>query len=251
VTTRRVSVAAALGFVALALGACQSTQDISARRAREATTKLDAKGSTVRTLNAGVRVEQAAVVQDAVGTAAVVRLRNLKSESQVQLPVSIVVRDAQGKSLYRNDVAGLDPSLVSLSALDADGQAVWVNNQIPAAVGSSRARTVEVRVGDPAHTSRGPLPRIAISALRVGRDDDGTFAKGLLTNTSKVAQRRLSVACVALRGSKVVAAGRAVVDQLGPVGGKPVGFTAFLTGRPAGAPVRCSAAPTVLTPGAK
>ena len=60
-----------------------------------------------------VKVLSTEVVQDENGTAAVVRIRNTGKTALAQIPVSIDVRGSgAGKSLFRNDDPGLEPSLV-------------------------------------------------------------------------------------------------------------------------------------------
>jgi len=245
----------ALGLAALAplaLGGClgvQTTPEKSAAKAKVASRRLadEQKGQTVGKANAKVKVELAAVVQDANGVAAVVRVKNT-GPAQVTLPVGVTVSDAKGKKLYANDVPGLDPSLTSLSALRAGEESYWVNNQILVA---GKAAKAVAQIGRAKGKAGATLPKITLSAIRVGRDQDGVYARGEIRNDSPVAQTRLTVACVAADGGKVVAAGRAVVERLPPAAEakKPTAFTVFFIGDPKGAKLDCSAPPTVLSGG--
>ena len=61
-----------------------------------------------------------------------------------------------------------------------------------------------------------------------------------------MAQKRLTIFCVARKGAKVVAAGRGILDVLPPAGAKPTRFTVFFIGNPKGAKLSFSAPPTVL-----
>jgi len=54
------------------------------------------------------------------------------------------------------------------------------------------------------------------------------------------------ISCVARRGGRVVAAGRAIVDRLGAKGTKPQLFRIFFIGNPKGAKLTLFAPPTVL-----
>ena len=51
---------------------------------------------------------------------------------------------------------------------------------------------------------------------------------------------------VARHGSKIVAAGRGIVDRIPPAGGKPTPFSVFFIGNPKGAKLSFAAPPTVL-----
>lgn len=235
----------------LALGGClgvETTQDKSAKRAKLAVKRIaDQKGMKIGKVNRDIHVEQSAVVQDPNGVAAVVRVRNTGA-TQVTLPVAITVADAKGKKLYANDIPGLDPSLVSLPVLRKGEEAFWVNNQILVA---GKARKVDAVVGA-AKPFTGAIPRIVLSNPQVGRDADGVYAKGTVRNESTLQQRRLVISCVARKGAKVVAAGRAIVEKLAPTlpGKKPTSFTVFFIGDPKGARLDCAAPPTVLPGGA-
>ena len=90
------------------------------------------------------------------------------------------------------------------------------------------------------------LPRFAISGVSLQSDAGSVFAKGTIVNRSKVAQKRLTIFCVARKGDKVVAAGRGILDVLPPAGAKPSRFTVFFIGNPKGAKLSFSAPPTVL-----
>ena len=117
----------------------------------------------------------------------------------------------------------------------------WVNNQVTAV---GKAASLDVRVGAAKGRAPGSVPRIAVSGLAPGSDSDGAFAKAIVRNASRVAQRQLTVSCVARRGGRIVAAGSAVVPAL-PAGGRaPV--TIFFIGDPAGATLEAVAPATVL-----
>jgi hypothetical protein len=241
---RALAIAAAC-LVVPAISACESTQDKSARLAKEGKGLINVKGVTVTRLNPFVRVVQAAVVQDANGVAAVVRLRNIGRRGEVAVPVAITVLDAAGRKLYANDVPGLDPSLTSLPVLEPGTEALWVDNQIAV---TGRAKRLMVRVGSAKHAAPARVPRLNVSGVAAGSDTDGAFVRGTLVNASAVEQRRVAVACVARRGSRVVGAGRGIVDRLSP--NKPTPFTAYVIGQ-SGVTTTCAATPTVLSGGSK
>lgn len=249
---RAVAVVAGCGAVAaVSLSGClgvETTPEKSAARARSAATAVShQEGLVVGRRNASVRVQDAAVVQDANGVAAVVRFKNMGSV-QARLPVGITVRDARGSKLYENDEPGLDASLTSLPVLGAGQEVEWVNNQI---LVTGRAAKVSAVVGAArGRAPRGALPKVVVGGVTAGRDADGWFAKGTISNMSSLVQRRIVVSCVARTdgGARVVAAGRGVIDRLAP-GGRPAPFTVFFIGDPKGAQLTCAAPPTVLAGG--
>jgi hypothetical protein len=238
----------------LALGGClgvETTPEKSAAKAKLAGRRLAAaqRGVSIGKPNATVKVRSTAVIQDPNGVAAVVRVQNTGATA-ASLPVGVAVFSAKGKKLYANDLPGLDRSLTSLPVLAAGEQVYWVDNQILVA---GRAADAQAAVGQArAKAPAGPPPRITLSNIVVGRDQDGVYAKGEVRNDSAIAQKRLTVACVAVDGAKVLAAGRAVVERLPPAAQakKPTGFTVFFIGDPKRAKLECSAPPTVLSGGA-
>jgi hypothetical protein len=238
-----IRAAAPLLVAALALSACQTTQELSAQRAGQAKKLVNQKGLTVGTVNPDVAVAATSIVQDKNGIAAVVELRNTGKVAQAGLPVSIAVTDAKGKRLYRNDVAGLEDSLVSMALLTKGEDAFWVNNQITA---TGTPAKVQARVGAAKGKAPARLPSFAISGVSLQSDSGSVFAKGTIVNRSKVAQKRLTIFGVARKGSKIVAAGRGILDALPPAGAKPTPFTLFFIGNPKGAKLSFSAPPTVL-----
>ena len=244
----RALLLAAAALAATGLAACESTQDKSARLAKDADTRLNAKGSVVGRENPDIRIEQTALVQDANGVAAVVRLRN-RGAAQADLPVTITVSDARGRRLYRNDIAGLEPALVSVPALGKGEETFWVNNQILVA---GRAKKVAAKVGAAKERPGGSLPRMEITGTHLDHDVDGVFARGIIANRSPVLQKRLTIFAIARKGGRIVAAGRAVIDKLPPAARtkRPTVFTVYFIGDPRGARLSFAAPPTVLDPGA-
>jgi hypothetical protein len=228
---------------AVALSACQTTQELSAERAKNAKKIVNQKGLTVTKANPDVAVGRTAVIQDANGIAAVVELRNKGKGAQAQLPVAISVEDAQGKAVYQNNVAGLEDSLVSMALLDRGQDAFWVNNQITA---TGKPAKVKATVGMAKGKLPAKVPILEISGVTLSSDSGSTTAKGKIVNKSTIAQKRVTIFCVARHGSKIVAAGRAIVDQVPPAGAKPTPFTVFFIGNPKGAKLVFAAPPTVL-----
>lgn len=227
----------------VALSACQTTQELSAQRARSAKKLVAEKGLTIGRANPLVAIRTTAVLQDANGIAAVVELRNTGRAAQARLPVAISVTDAKGRPLYRNNLAGLEDSLVSMPLLERGQDAFWVNNQVTA---TGKPAKVRATVGMAKGRLPANVPSLEVSGVRLTSDSGSVIAKGTIANKSTVAQRRVTIFCVARRGSRIVAAGRAIVDRVPPTGGKPTPFTVFFIGNPKGAKLSFSAPPTVL-----
>ena len=228
---------------AVALSACQTTQELSRERAKTAKKLVAEKGLSIGKANPDVKVGTTAVLQDANGIAAVVELRNSGGGAQAKLPVAISVTDAHGKPLYRNNLAGLEDSLVSMALLDRGQDAFWVNNQVTA---TGKPAKVSAVVGMAKGKLPAKVPSLSISGVHLSSDSGSVIAKGTITNKSKIAQKRVTIFCVARRGSRIVAAGRAIVDAVPPAGGRPTPFTVFFIGNPKGAKLVFAAPPTVL-----
>jgi hypothetical protein len=239
------AVGVALVAGSLPLAGCESSQDKSRRLARESRNKLqNAKGLVVKRENPDVRIVSTATLRDENGAAVVVRMRNVGSAALAQLPVAVELDDARGRALYKNDAPGLETSLVQAAMLGKGGELWWVNDQVTAA---SRPAKVRALVGD-AKAAAGKAPRIVLRGARVVVDPvDGVAVKGQAINRSGIDQRRLVIYCVALKGGRVVAAGRAIIERLRP--DKPTRFTIFFIGDPRGARLALAAPPTNLRPG--
>jgi hypothetical protein len=230
---------------ALAFAGCESTQTTSKRLAKEGKNVLkEQAGVKVGAENPDVRVTETAVLKDANGIAAVVGLKNTSKRAQSQLPVGITIKDAKGSKIYANDVPGLDASLTSMALLRSGGEAYWVDNQI---LGNGAPKALDVKVG----RAKGPVPRaipeITLTKVHFDRDVSGPYVTGVITNHSKVLQRRLTIFCVARKGSRIVAAGRAVVEKLPPAPTpKPIRFSVYFIGNPTGAKLSFTVPPVNL-----
>jgi hypothetical protein len=243
VIRRAVAAALACACAAMALSACETTQDTSARLSKRAKGLANQQGLRIGRENPDVRVRATAVLRDANGIAAVVELQNT-GPTQASLPVAIAVDDAKGKPIFRNDAAGLERTLVEMPLLRKGESAWWVNNQVIAAGTPAK---VAARIGQARAQAPADTPAIEISNVHTGSDADGVFATGIVANRSKIVQKRLTIFCVARRGGRVVAAGRAIIDRLPPAPTpKPTKFTVFFIGNPKGARLEFAAPPTVL-----
>ncbi len=231
-------------LLVVALAGCESTQSKSARLQRAAKSAKHEKGLSITREASEIAVEGTTILQTDAGAATVVELVNRSKSSLVALPIGVAVRDAGGKSVYANDTPGLDASLVQVPALAAGEKLAWVNDQVAL---TEPGKAVEARVGTGAKPGPADLPQMEIAGLKTETDAGGSLAIiGTVANRSKVAQKRLVVFVVARKAGRVVAAGRAIVDEL--AAGKSTHFSAFPIGDPAGAKLSASAPPTVVTP---
>jgi hypothetical protein len=230
--------AAALALVALALAGCQTTAEKSAKLEKEARLHpvAAAHGLSIARASSRVKIVRAIVLHSNEGAVAVVELRNTSPSALQSVPLALTVSDARGTKLYENNAAGLEAALVSVPSLPAHATLTWVDDQLPASVA---ATAVTARVGEaPAVT--GTLPRITVSSVHLVEDPtNGIGAAGTVRNPSGVTQGKLVLFGVARRAGRVVAAGRAVLPELGARSQLP--FQIFFVGDPRGAQLQVSA----------
>ena len=236
---------AALVVLALALTGCETTAEKSARleraakRARADNAVPARRGLSIARPSTVVRVLGTALVHDSEGAAVVVRLRSASSHALRDVPIAITVRDAHGRTLFRNDAAGLEAALVSVPSIAAHGELAWVNDQVPASGGPA---SVSARVGEAPPLATAP-PALAVEGTRlVEEPSTGVGASGTVDNRSAVTQHNVVVFGVASRAGRVVAAGRGVVPELAAGESKP--FQVFFVGDPHGAQLKMSAPAT-------
>jgi hypothetical protein len=238
--TKALATGLALAAAATLVSACESTQDKSAKLAKEAKKLVQAKGLTVTKVNPDVAVVSTTVLRDANGAAAVVELRNKTDKPLTSLPVAIDVTDASGKSLFKNNASGLAASLVSAALIPPHGKLVWVDDQVQVAT-TPKGVTAKVGIGPPKPPAT--LPEIVVGPAHLEDDPiSGISAVGRVTNKSKIDQRKLVVFAVARKGGRIVAAGRGELDRV--KAGKSVAYSIFFIGNPKGAQLTLDAPPT-------
>jgi len=237
-----LALAAVVAPAAAGLSACESTADKSARIAAEGRKAVAASATLRIHAGADLRVARAVVVRgDGGAVAAAVEVRNRGAAVRRDVPVLIDVRDAHGSSLYRNDQVGLQPALQRLGSVGPRETVWWVNDQVTAA---ASPRRVTARVGAAPPAAPGTVPRVRLAGVRFASDATGRYLTGRVVNPSRSALRDVPIFAVALKGTRVVAAGRALVPAL-PAAGSPkrVVFRLFFVGDPRGARVRLTVAP--------
>jgi hypothetical protein len=236
-----------LGLAVMALAAfvvwsgCQSTQDTSREIAASLGPVKVEKGLQITEPSRDVDVVRSTLLTDGGEAAVVVELRNKSNKALTNVPILIDVLDAGGKSVYRNDIPGIEPSLASVPLIRPNARVEWVNNQI-LAVGDPAS--VKVKVGASNTTLAGAVPDVQVRDPVLEEDPvSGTNARGIAINHSGAPNDRLLIYGIARRGGKIVAVGRAAIEDLKP--NKPHAYHVFFVGDPSGAQISIASFPAV------
>jgi len=226
-------------FIALVSSGCQTTAEKSAElRKLQKHVALAVRGVSVSKESPNVKVLYSAVVGSKEGTTAiVVGMRNTSSRALQLAPIEVSAKDAKGSVVYQNTGPGLQPSLTSVSLLEPGKDTVWVDDQVQA---TGVAATATALVGAAKVTST--IPKLTVSGTHLSEEAGSQIESGSVANRSSVTQQDLVVYAVARKGSKVVAAGRAVLPEVDV--GATVSFQIYFVGDPKGAKVEVSAPPT-------
>jgi hypothetical protein len=156
--------------------------------------------------------------------------------------VLVEVTGAHGKVSYSNETGGLEASLQRMALLRPGRSEWWVDDQV---LSSQTATGVKVRVGTGSTPRAGATPpELSTSRPQVAEQGGVSVLSASLVNHSAKAQGKVPVFAVAVRGGRVLAAGRAVVGVLPGRPGASVPFQIFLVGNPAGATLELTAVPT-------
>lgn len=234
--------AIALAGVALVATGCESTQDKSAKIAAELGPVKQEKGLKITARSKDVEVVSSTLLSDQNGSAVVVRLRNDSGDDLVGVPIAIDVLDAKGKSVYRNDIPGIEPALAAVPFIPAGGEVDWVHDQVLAA---GKPAKVEVKVGEGGEPFSGEPPKVSVSEPKLEGDPySGVLAGGNVENQSGEDVERLLLYAVATKGGEVVAAGRGAIEPLKSKS-KPVPYNIYFIGDPSGAEVKVAQYPSL------
>jgi hypothetical protein len=223
------------------LGACESSQDKSARLEAQGAGLEAEKGVSVGRENPDVKVTGKTAITDENGTAIVVRLDSSSARDQVDLPVIFELTDASGEPVGDNSTPGIQRTLTHTTVVPARKESWWVNDQVVAA---GEAKEIKVQVG----SSETPVPRqvpdFKPTEPALKNDPiDGLVAVGKVSNPTSEEQRKVLVTIVASKGGKVVAAGRGIVAKVKP--NKAARYSVFFIGDPKGAKLEVAATPTL------
>jgi hypothetical protein len=235
--------AAALLAAVGGLSACESTQETSQRLSLNAKKLLNVEGLKVTKQNARIKVTSTAVLHDQYGSAVVVNLAN-SGKTQLAVPIAVKLLGKKKKKIWDNSLAGLDTSLISTAVVEP-GRSFWVNNQIQS---QEIPRSAKAKVGISETPLKTALPKIALSKEALKSDVSGAYLSGVITNNSKIIQKRIVISCISSRGTTIKAAGRAIIERLQPAPTKkPNLFRVYFIGNPKGGSMKCLAPPTTLT----
>ncbi|HMD52283.1 MAG TPA: hypothetical protein VKG62_06155, partial [Solirubrobacteraceae bacterium] len=171
-------------------------------------------------------------------TAVAVRLLNTSAHPQTEVPLLVDVVGKDGKTLYTNATGGLEPSLQRIGVLEPGRQEWWVNDQV---LTSQPAASVTVRAGTGGRgTTTGAVDAVGVS---LSQQSGLPVLGGGLVNHAGASASKVPVYAVGLRGGRIVAGGRAVVETVPGHSSTPVPFQIFLVGDPTGASFQVTVAP--------
>jgi hypothetical protein len=240
---RLTTIAALCTTLLIGVSACESTQETSQRLSLNAKKLLNVEGLKITNQNKTIRVASTQALHDQYGSAVVVNLVN-SGKTQLNVPIGVALLGKGKKKIWDNSTPGLDVSLISAAAVEP-GSTFWVNNQIQSQE-NPRSATAKVGVSDAA--PKAPLPQIKLTKEKLASDVSGAYLGGVVTNNSKIVQKRLVISCVSTSGQTVKAAGRAIIERLLPAPTKkPILFRVYFIGNPSGGSLKCEAPPTTLT----
>jgi hypothetical protein len=227
-------------LLAVSVSACESTEQESAKIGREGQRLVASQGAlTLGAVNHSVRVADVTLLTVGGRTAVALRLTGSSTRPQLNVPVLVTVTGTHGKVLYSNDTGGLEASLQRVALLRPRQEEWWVNDQVLVA---QTPTGVSVRVGSGAARSAS-IPEVAVSGVSLGQQAGLPVLTGTIVNRSTRPQSKVPVFAVAVRGRRIIAAGRAVAETLPPR--TPTRFQIFFVGNPAGASIKVTALPTV------
>jgi hypothetical protein len=235
-------VVASCGILTTALSACQSTEQESARIARQSGQQtLAPAGLKLGARNRAVRVSHLTLLNRGGRLAVAAQLTSTSARAQRDVPILVTVAAKDGKTLYSNAAGGIEPSLQRISRLDAHGSAWWVDDQVLVA-GTATGTRMKLGVGH--------RPRISPTPAPLTRDVHTASQAGVATITATLVNRsakalsKVAVFAVGLRRGRVVAAGRAVIPALGGRVGASTPFQIVLVGDATGARIELTAVPS-------
>jgi hypothetical protein len=241
--SRWPATALALLIAAVPLAGCETTQDkaraiqeAGAEQLQEAQFRLGQPSKDVKVLNT-------TLLHDENGDAIVVEVQNTSNQILVNVPILIDLRDSKGKSVYRNDIAGLEPTLNHIPVLKPGETFDWVNDQLSPTV---EPKSAKVTIGTSDEKAPAQLPALEVSAPSLTSNPvTGIEVEGRVTNNSKLDQKKLVLFAVSRSGGRIVAAGRGQIKNL-KVGARPGPYNIFFIGDPRGGEIAVKAPPSVL-----
>jgi hypothetical protein len=226
------------GALAVTASACESTESESAKIGRQAGAAEVASSLKLGAINEGVHVSDVTALSGGGRKAVAVKLSSTSSRAQSEVPLLVEVKDKSGKVVYSN-ATGAEPLLQRVTLVPAHKSIWWVDDEV---LTSQAASTARVTVGTGKH-AHGGVRASALSAKATATQDETGSLSGELSNHTGKTQSGVPVFAVALRGGKIVAAGRSVVATLPAHSSSPATFNIPLVGNASGAKIELTALP--------
>lgn len=241
---RRALIVVGCGASTVMFAACESTESESAQIEREAAAAREHEPGALKlgSPNRDVHTSNVTLLRAPGRGAVAVKLRSTSARAQANVPVLITVKGKTGRLLYSNQPGGTDPRLQYLPLLAGRASAWWVDDQVLLNQPSSG---VAVRVGTGRRAPRNASAQLATRSPRLQVSAEGSVLRGALVNEGSHRQRDVAVLAVALRGGKVVAAGRTLVRGLTGRRGASARFQISLVGDASNAKLELTAVPTL------
>jgi hypothetical protein len=223
------------------LAGCESTQEKSAKLEAQGASLAKVEKIKIGAANQAIEVTDKTLLTDQYGTALVVRVKNTSPEGQIDVPIAVNVKNAKGKSIYKNNIEGLEHGLVKIPMVMGQEETWWVNDQV---LITQKAKSADVTIGKSEESFPRDIPEIEVSEPTLEVDPvSGINVTGEVVNKSQVEQIDLLIYAVATKGGKVVAAGRGLIPKL-KTDGKPEFYNVYFIGDPRGADIEVFAPPS-------
>jgi hypothetical protein len=221
------------------VSACESTESESAKIGRQAVAAQAVSSLKIGAVDREVHVSNVTALSGAGRTAIAVKLTSTSSRGKSEVPLLVKAKGDGGKLLYSN-ATGAEALLQRVTLLRAHASTWWVDDQVLTS-GKVTAATVTVGTGKRSH-AKARSAALSATASHVAGQSGSSTVSALLTNRTGKAQSGVPIFAVALRGDKVVAAGRAVVASV-PAHGEATSLEIPLVGDATGAKVVLTALP--------
>jgi hypothetical protein len=238
-TVKRALVVLGCGLMGVTLSACESTEQESARIGREAPKAVAGpRALKLGASNRSVHVSSVTLLNSGGRLAVAAKLTNTSTRPQRDVPLLVSVVGKDAKVLYSNEAGGVEPSLQRIALLRPGKGSWWVDDQV---LSTQTASAAKLRVGTGSRPRSSAPVRIDTAGVHTGQEAGVSTVRAKLVNHSSTTLSKVPVYGVAMRGGRVVAAGRAVVEVLPGHVGASVPFQMVLVGNPAGAKIELSA----------
>lgn len=232
--------------IAVLVSGCESTQDKSAQLEALGGDLVKQKKLDVGAANRQIDIVENVVLTDVNGSAVAVVMKNTGTEGLAEAPIQVDVKDAKGRSTFKNDLAGTETNLVQVPVVKPKSEVFWVHDQVIPMGG--KPKSVDVTVGE-AKPLPAELPELTVSPPKLNKDPvSGLEVTGTVTNQSEIEQTNLVLYAIARKGGKIVAAGRGMIPKL-KADGSPATYHIFFIGNPSGADISVIAPPVNLAGG--